>query len=103
MCRNVTHVCGLRLSRIVGDFPITRRLISYRPIALLANSAKLVFHLPISDCRKDTSIDESKGVPLSRTLRLEVPPKPALSLALKGGDLGLDVTSGVVFVRGWPP
>lgn len=75
-------------------------LISHRPIALLTNSAELILHLPIPDCREDTGVDESECVPLSRTFRLEVPPEPALRLALEGGDLGFDVTSAVVLVGG---
>lgn len=67
---------------------------------LLTNSGELVFHMTVSDRRKDTGVDESKGVPFSRTLCLEVPPEPTLSLRLKGGDLGLDIASRVVFVRG---
>jgi hypothetical protein len=93
-------LCIACLSRTVWGFPITRRLISHRTITLLANSAEFVLHLPILDCWKDTSVDESKCVPLSRTLRLEVPPEPTLGLTLKGGDLSLDVTSAVVFVGG---
>jgi hypothetical protein len=68
----------------------------------LAYGVELILNRTVVDRWEDTSIDELERVPLSRTLRLEVPPEPALCLALKGRDLGLDVTSGVVFVRGGP-
>ena len=68
----------------------------------LAYGTELVLNLPVPDRRKDVGLDELKGVPLSRTLRFEVPPEPALCLGLKGRDLGLDVTSGVGLVRVGP-
>jgi hypothetical protein len=68
----------------------------------LADGTKFILNVPILDRRENISVDELKGVPLSRTLRLEVPPEPALCLGLKGRDLGLDVTSGVGPVRVGP-
>jgi hypothetical protein len=68
----------------------------------LARCSELVVHSTILDGREDTSVDELERVPFSRTLRLEVPPEPALCLGLERSDLGLDVTSGLVLVGGGP-
>jgi hypothetical protein len=68
----------------------------------LARCSELVVHSAVLDSREDTSVEELERVPLSRTLRLEVPPEPALCLGLERSDLGLDVTSGVVLVGGRP-
>lgn len=68
----------------------------------LAGGTKLVLNLSVPDGGEDTSVDEPESIPLSRTLGLEVPPKPALGRRLKSADLGLDVAPGIVLVRGGP-
>lgn len=72
--------------------------IRIRLIALLTQASELVVHGAIANGGENTSINEPECIPLSRTLSLEVPPKPALGLRLKGGNLGLNITPGVVFV-----
>jgi hypothetical protein len=64
----------------------------------LALGSELILDFAVLDRREDASVNKLEGVPLGRTLRLEVPPEPTLCHGLERCDLGLDVTSGVVLV-----
>lgn len=72
------------------------------PVACLTRWTKLVVDLSIPDCGEDTSINEPKSIPFSRTLRLEVPPDPSLRRRLKCTDLRFNVAPGLVLVRRGP-
>lgn len=73
--------------------------IDHHDARLLAKSVVLVLHLAVLYRREDSGIDEPERIPLSRTLRLEVPPEPSLCLTFEGRNLAFNETRGVISVR----